>query len=65
MCTLYTFLCTVHNPKEKISDVDLDPDSVGFAFNWVRGSGCRGIKGMKKTEFNQQYFFVGNVIFQA
>ena len=38
-------------------DPDLDPDPVGSAFIWVRGSGSESSHKMKgKAEFNQRIF---------
>ena len=49
----------------KCSDVDPDPDPVGFAFIWVRGS--MGIKLREKAKFKEQiiFSFVENFIFQV
>ena len=49
-----------------IDSSDVDPDPVGSAFIWVRGSGSRGIKLRKKQSLTKKMsFFVRNSIFQV
>ena len=47
---------------------DVDPDPVGSAFIWVRGSGSRGIKLREKQTLTNNFlkvFFVGNIFFKS